>query len=206
MTLDLPGHGDAASIAATLPEMAELVLDALPREPLILGGYSFGGRVALHVALADASRLRGLVLVGASRGILDPRERAQRRARDEALADHLEAVGTEVFLGEWLAQPLFTTLGPLAETDTRSHDARGLAESLRRAGIGTQEWLGERLATLDVPTLAMAGELDAKFVAEARAIADTVARGRFTSIASAGHAAHLEQPEQVARAIENLAV
>jgi 2-succinyl-6-hydroxy-2,4-cyclohexadiene-1-carboxylate synthase len=203
LTLDLPGHGTASSISATLPETARLVLDALPREPVILGGYSFGARVALHVALADPSRLRSLIVLGASRGIVDANERAQRLARDEALAQHLEDVGAKVFLDEWLHQPLFSTLGPYAEPGTRSDDATGLAQGLRRAGTGTQEWLGERLRTLDVPTLALAGELDTKFVHEARAIADTVVQGRCATIPAAGHAAHLEQPELVARTIED---
>jgi 2-succinyl-6-hydroxy-2,4-cyclohexadiene-1-carboxylate synthase len=201
--LDLPGHGDAAQVSATLPEIAHLVLDALPREPVILGGYSFGARVALHVALADPTRLSALIVLGASRGIFDPDERTQRRRRDEALADHLSDVGTEVFLSEWLAQPIFATLGHHAESDTRSSDARGLAQSLRLAGTGTQEWLGDSFTSIDVATLALAGELDVKFVAEARAIAASMPKGTFVAITGAGHAAHLEQPELVARAIEN---
>ena len=48
----------------------------------------------------------------------------------------------------------------------------------------------------------LAGELDAKFVAEARDIATTLPRGSFAHIVGAGHAAHLELPEQVTRAIE----
>lgn len=203
LTVDLPGHGSAANLNGSLPEIALMVLDALPQEPIVLGGYSFGARVALHVALADPSRLRALVTLSASRGLPDAAQREERRRRDEALAAHLTDVGTEVFLSEWLSQPLFATLGPHAESDTRSHDATGLARSLRSAGTGTQEWLGERLAQLDVATLAMAGELDTKFVAEARAIADTLPRGTFAAIAGAGHAAHLEQPEEVARLIES---
>jgi len=203
LTLDLPGHGASAALAGSLWEIAELVLDALPREPLVLGGYSLGGRVALHVALSEPERLRALVVLGASRGIRDPYERAERRSRDDSLAAHVLDVGAEVFLQEWLDQPLFSTLGARGEPDTRSRDAAGLSTSLRSAGTGTQEWLEERLTSLDVVTLAMAGERDAKFVAEARAIAQTVPRGTFISISAAGHAAHLEQPEQVARAIEN---
>lgn len=202
LTLDLPGHGDAADLEASLADIADLVLDVLPDEALILGGYSFGARVALHVALADPSRLSHLVLLGASRGIEDPAERLQRRGRDEALAAHLDEVGTEVFLSEWLSQPLFETLGPNAESETRSLDAEGLSSSLRSAGTGTQQWLGGRLADLEVPTLTMAGALDVKFVAEARAIAEAVADGRCEVIPGAGHAAHLEQPELVAAAIE----
>ncbi|NNN07745.1 MAG: alpha/beta fold hydrolase [Acidimicrobiaceae bacterium] len=203
LTLDLPGHGTAATLEGSLPEIARLVLDVLPREPLVLGGYSFGARVALHVALAQPLRLTALVVLGASRGIEDTEQRADRRRRDESLANHLVDVGAEVFLSEWLAQPLFATLGPRSESDTRSHDAAGLARSLRGAGTGTQQWLGERLADLEVPTLALAGELDSKFVAEARAIADTLPFGSFATITGAGHAAHLEQPELVAREIED---
>jgi len=206
LTLDLPGHGGAADLDASLPHIAELVLDALPEGELALGGYSFGARVALHAALLDPGRCSHLLLLGASRGIADLDERAQRRRRDEALADHLENVGTEVFLNEWLSQPLFATLGPHAEADTRSLDAEGLAASLRSAGTGTQEWLGDSLAAVSTPTLAMAGELDAKFLAEARAIAEAVPHGRFVAIAGAGHAAHLEQPELVAAAIEDFLV
>jgi 2-succinyl-6-hydroxy-2,4-cyclohexadiene-1-carboxylate synthase len=202
MTLDLPGHGDAASISASLPEIAALVLDALPDEPLALGGYSFGGRVALHVALSAPLRLSALVVLGASRGIADPHERAERLVRDEALARRLDDVGAERFLREWIAQPLFARLGPRSEPESRSGDARGLADSLRRAGTGTQEWLGPQLADLAVPTLALAGDADTKFTAEARAIADTVVDGHFAAIEDAGHAAHLEQPERTAEAIE----
>ena len=71
------------------------------------------------------------------------------------------------------------------------------------AGTGTQEWLGDALSSIDVATLALAGELDVKFVAEARAIAASMPNGTFAAIIGAGHAAHLEQPEQVARAIED---
>jgi 2-succinyl-6-hydroxy-2,4-cyclohexadiene-1-carboxylate synthase len=202
LTLDLPGHGTAAHLSGGLAEIADLVVDALPGDRVVLGGYSFGARVALHVALRAPSRVSALVVLGASRGIRDADDRAQRRRHDDALAAHLLDVGTEVFLSEWLAQPLFSTLGSRAEADTRSHDAAGLAASLRAAGTGTQEWLGDSLTSLDVPTLAMAGELDTKFVAEARAIADSMPKARLITIAGAGHAAHLEQPELVARAIE----
>jgi 2-succinyl-6-hydroxy-2,4-cyclohexadiene-1-carboxylate synthase len=98
LTIDLPGHGENASIAASLTETADLLADVLPDEPFVLGGYSYGARVALHFALAHAPRVRGLVLLGATRGIEDPSERDARRRRDEELADRIEAMGTEAFL------------------------------------------------------------------------------------------------------------
>ena len=203
LTLDLPGHGENARITASLGETADLLAETLPDQPFVLGGYSLGARVALHFALAHPARVRQVVLLGASRGIEDLDQRAQRRLSDEALADRIEAVGTSIFLDEWLAQPMFASLplDPL-ERRARSSDPLGLASSLRRSGTGTQEWLGARLTTLDVPTFALAGEKDDKFLIEAGAIAHGVTRGELGVVAGAHHATHLERPELTARAIE----
>ncbi len=64
------------------------------------------------------------------------------------------------------------------ERGARSTDAAGMANSLRRAGTGTQRWLTPSVATLSMPVLTLAGERDLKFSLEAQAIADTVADGR----------------------------
>lgn len=201
-TLDLPGHGDAHEVRATLPEAADLVADALGEGPVDLGGYSFGARVALHVALAYPTRVRRLVLLGASRGIEDPLARAQRCEADERLARRIEEIGADAFLAEWLAQPLFATLGN-TDAATRSRNGDGLAASLRLAGTGTQAWLAPRLAELSMPVLALAGSLDAKFSDEARAIATAVPDGRVALVEGAGHAAHLEKPAACATLVED---
>ncbi len=203
LTIDLPGHGENASVTASLEETADLLVAALPDEPFTLAGYSFGARVALHVALAYPERLTRLVLFGATRGIEDPSDRSQRRQHDDLLASRIELIGVEQFLDEWLAQPLFSSLAPdPRERAARSHDPHGLAQSLRHAGTGTQTWLGERLGSLDVDTLALAGSLDIKFAREAAAIADSVPRGRFELVPGAGHAAHFERPAQAAALID----
>jgi 2-succinyl-6-hydroxy-2,4-cyclohexadiene-1-carboxylate synthase len=201
-TLDLPGHGEAHAVRATLTETADLVAQALGEEPIDLGGYSFGARVALHVALAHPTRVRRLVVLGASRGIEDPSTRAQRRESDEQLARRIEQIGADAFLAEWLAQPLFATLGDV-EAQTRSRDGAGLAASLRLAGTGTQAWLGPRLGELSMPILALAGSLDVKFTDEARAIAAATPRGLVALVEGAGHAAHLERPAECAALVED---
>lgn len=201
-TLDLPGHGDSSPEAGSLDDIADAIAQILPRAPVALGGYSLGARVAMHVALRHGGQINRLVLLGASRGIRDETERRQRRERDERLATRVEAVGAVAFLDEWLAQPLFATLSPdNAERASRSVDAAGMASSLRRSGTGTQQWLGVALGAVECPTLALAGSLDAKFAHEAEEIARAVPRGSFDLIADAGHAAHVEQPERVAKRI-----
>jgi len=202
LTLDLPGHGENASISASLDETATLLAEVLPDQPFMMGGYSMGGRVALHFALRFPERLTDLVLLSSTFGIRDDDERAARRQRDDVLADHVEAIGTESFLHEWLAQPMFAALpdDPL-ERAARSRDARGLANSLRHSGTGTQAWLGRQLEGCRVPALVVAGANDLKFVGEAKKIANTFAISTTSLVKDAGHAAHLEKPAAVAKIV-----
>ncbi len=203
LTLDLPGHGENATILASLDGTAVLLAEVLPDEPFTLGGYSFGARVALHFALHYPARVDRLVLLGASRGIEDPLDREERRRGDEALAERIELVGADAFLDEWLAREMFASLpDDPNERAARSSDAAGLAGSLRLAGTGTQRWLNPELRSLSTPTLALAGALDQKFRLEATAIADQVLDGRAEFVADAHHAAHLEQPERCASIVQ----
>jgi pimeloyl-ACP methyl ester carboxylesterase len=142
------------------------------------------------------------VLIGATAGIADPGERAARREADGALADEIERDGVEAFAARWAAQPLFAgqpeAVARAAHADRLRNAPAGLAASLRGVGTGTMAPLGDRLAELDMPVLALAGERDAKFRAEAEKVARGVPDGRVEVIAGAGHAAHLEAPEAVA--------
>lgn len=202
LTIDLPGHGENASVQASLEETADLLADVLPKEPFILGGYSLGGRVALHVALRHPERLSRLALLSATAGIADNEERRARRARDEILATRIETIGTDRFLDEWLAQPMFATLAPDAlERRARSSSAEGLATSLRLSGTGTQAPLGVQLGALTMPVAAVAGARDAKFVLEAERLGSFIRDAKVDLVPDAGHAAHLERPEACATAL-----
>jgi 2-succinyl-6-hydroxy-2,4-cyclohexadiene-1-carboxylate synthase len=188
---DQPGHGSRAGARADLPTSADRLA---PLGPAAFVGYSMGARIALHLALRHPDAVTGLVLLGGTAGIDDEGERAARRHADEVLADRLEAVGTDAFLDEWLAQPLFAGL-PEDGRGARSSDASGMAWSLRLAGTGTQEPLWDRLGELAVPVLVVAGERDAKFRALAERLAEGIPDAELAIVPDAGHAAHLERPE-----------
>lgn len=202
MALDLPGHGVESDRRANLPETAVWIESQLRDEHFDLGGYSMGGRVALHVALRAPTRVRRLVLISTTRGIEDENERAQRRSADADRAQHLRTVGVAQFLDEWLALPLFATLphDPL-ERSLRAHDAEGLASSLELAGTGTQAWLGERVHELTMPVLVIAGARDQKFVTEARELAAALPNAELAIAPNVGHAVQLEVPEWCARRV-----
>jgi 2-succinyl-6-hydroxy-2,4-cyclohexadiene-1-carboxylate synthase len=200
LTIDLPGHGENAEVSANLTETAELLADLLPREPLVIAGYSMGSRVALHFALQFPERVRGIATIGTTRGIQNPAERAARRERDEQLASRIRAIGFAAFLTEWRSQEMFAQL-PIESPESRSHSAEGLARALEHLGTGTQEWLGEKIGNITVPFTTLAGTLDTKFATEAAAIAETVPEGTCWLIENALHPAHLEKPDVAATLI-----
>jgi 2-succinyl-6-hydroxy-2,4-cyclohexadiene-1-carboxylate synthase len=161
-------------------------------------GYSMGGRIALHVALASPGRVERLVVVGATGGIDDPVDRATRRASDEGLAAMAERVGVAAFLDHWLAQPLFATLPPEGQGRAArlANSPELLANHLRRLGTGSQEPLWPRLAELAMPVLVVVGERDAKFTALGnRLVAAIGDNAALAVVPDAGHACHLERPE-----------
>lgn len=202
VAVDLPGHGNAPPPTdSDLWESAERLVDAGGAATYI--GYSMGGRVSLHAALAHPERVRALVLIGATAGIDDVDERLARRAADERLADHIEAVGVDTFIDEWLGTALFAGLTKqTALRDDRLRNTAGaLAASLRATGTGTQEPLWERLGEIAVPVLVLAGEYDTKFRSTGERMAGLLTTPTFEVIAGAGHSVHLEQPEATAAAV-----
>jgi 2-succinyl-6-hydroxy-2,4-cyclohexadiene-1-carboxylate synthase len=200
--VDAPGHGRSSTFHAGLRTGARLIADQGGRAAYL--GYSMGGRLALHLALAYPELVDRLVLIGATAGIEDPGERAARQEADEAMAQRLECDGVEAFVETWLDQPLFAGLAPWARfrDERRENTVEGLAESLRQAGTGAQDPLWDRLHRLDMPVLVTAGERDAKFAALAHRLAGSIgANAEVAIIEGAGHAVHLERPAEFIAAL-----
>jgi len=198
---DLPGHGNAAARPASFAACTGYVR-ALGGERFALAGYSMGGRIALHAALALGDRLDRLVLIGASPGIADPAERAARRAADDALADRIEAIGVEAFAREWAELPLWEgqpeRVRAAAFADRLRNTPSGLAAALRGLGTGVMEPLWDALPSLGVPVTLAVGERDERFRAIAERMAARLPRAEIVVVSGAGHAAQLEQPAAVA--------
>ena len=201
--VDAPGHGGSPDGARSLWECADDV--SVAAGPGVLVGYSMGARMALHCVLAHPHRWHGLVLVSGTAGIDDNAERAARRSDDERLADRIEAIGVERFLDEWLALPLFDGLSPtMADRGDRLRNtSRGLADSLRHAGTGTQEPLWNRLEEISVPVLVVTGERDAKFTDIGRRLARGIDGALLVVVPDAGHTVHLERPDEFAGALSD---
>jgi 2-succinyl-6-hydroxy-2,4-cyclohexadiene-1-carboxylate synthase len=171
-------------------------------EGAVLAGYSLGGRLALRAALRDAGRYAGVVTVGASAGLEAPGTRAARAEADAKLAGWMETQPIEEIVAIWERQPLFAdqpdALVEAQRPGRLIQDPRGLATLLRTAGQGVLEPVWQRLHTLDLPLLAVAGSVDDRYAQAARRMARAAPRGRAAIVEGAGHAAHLQRPRAVA--------
>ena len=205
LALDLRGHGAHGDRRPI--DFEACVADVLACAPgrFSLCGYSMGGRLALHVALAEPGRVGRLALIGANPGIEDPVRRAERREADERLADRIEREDDiEQFADAWRGQPLFSGdpawVAAAAREDYRRNRPAALAAALRGIGTGVMDPLWGRLAELRVPVLVVVGERDPRYREIGERLAQTVADGRVV-VLPGGHAVHLESPAEVADAI-----
>jgi 2-succinyl-6-hydroxy-2,4-cyclohexadiene-1-carboxylate synthase len=196
--VDLPGHGLSDDDRLDIDLAGTPLCELAGRGTYI--GYSMGGRFGLVAALADPRAVERLVLVGATPGIDDHRERADRRHADAERADRIERTGVDAFLDEWLAAPLFATLPPERRglEHRRRNTAGGLASSLRAAGTGSQTPLWNDLDRITIPVLVLAGALDTKFTDIGERMTERLPNATFAPVPDAGHAAHSEQPEATA--------
>jgi 2-succinyl-6-hydroxy-2,4-cyclohexadiene-1-carboxylate synthase len=226
MVLFIPGfmqRGDAwRPVAELLPErypstlldhsehsfegrMREIFEHAGAADAPVLAGYSLGGRLALRAALRWPESFSAVVLVGSTAGIEEGPVRAGRVEADEKLASWMEAMPIEDIVALWERQPLFADQSDQLVEAQRpgrlSHDPRSLALLLRTAGQGTLEPVWHELPRLELPLLAIAGARDDGYSAAAKRMAKAAPRARAAIVAEAGHAPHLQQPEEVARLI-----
>ena len=208
LTIDILGHGRSASPAdpkrySMAQVAADIVglLDGWSLDQTALLGYSMGGRLALYLACHNPARFSQLILESSSPGLATEAERTARRQRDDTLAAWIEANGIEAFVRRWESLPLWASQQQLGEdVRLRLHQQRlqnnpvGLANSLRGMGTGAQPSLWQKLPTLAMPTLLIAGELDSKFVAINQQMVSQLNNGRLHIIPQAGHMTHLERP------------
>jgi 2-succinyl-6-hydroxy-2,4-cyclohexadiene-1-carboxylate synthase len=204
---DIRGHGTAsAATPVNLPSViADLAALTGDSETFTLAGYSMGGRLAMHAAVALAPRVDRLVLIGASPGLEHATERAARAHADERLAGEIETMTIEAFTTRWAQTPVLADqparVRAAVDADRRRNTPHGLARALRGLGTGALPSLWDRLPQLDVPVELIVGDRDQKFRATAERMAAALPDARVHVVAGAGHAVHLEEPAAVAAII-----
>jgi pimeloyl-ACP methyl ester carboxylesterase len=196
VALDLPGHGRStgpgqASIAAYAGAVAALA-DALGLGEAVLVGHSMGGGIALHLALSQPARVRGLVLLSTTARLFVAPGLLQQLVDDPAAARR------------WIVE-----MGYGPQTTRRMLDlgtaqlARVDPAVLHGDFVACSAFdVRPRLAEVRAPALVACGAEDRltppKYV---RALAEGLANARFELIPAAGHMLPMEAPAAVAELV-----
>jgi pimeloyl-ACP methyl ester carboxylesterase len=194
------------------------VLDAfeLPRAWLV--GHSWGGHLALHLAIAHPERLLGVVCVGtvgAYADVFDEQDANLRRGLSRQDVDRLDEIEARRRGGEVTEEELVERFGIVwpqyfavreRASPSPSHvgvDAsigvnRSLAEHFER------QTLVHGLPRVRLPVLFVHGELDPDPVRSAVDTAALIPGARVELIADCGHFPWLERPGEVARHVATM--
>jgi len=163
-------------------------------EPAVLVGNSFGGHVALRIALETPELCRGLVLAGAS-GLIEKSMVSDIQVRPSR---------------EWLTRKigeLFHDHSNMRPADIdRAHrelsDRGGARAMVKLSRSARRDHLGDRIAQIDRPTLILWGRQDIVTPPEAAEDFNRMIRGsRLVWLDRCGHAPMIERPDQFAEAL-----
>ena len=208
---DLRGHGRSARPtdpdAYTFELMAGDVValaDSLGWDRFVLLGHSMGGAVAQFVALDRPERLTGLVLASTFHGpvpgitmdLVELGRWVVREAGMTGLADALDARRNDSPESIAAFERLQEVIPGYAEQSRARLEAKSpdMWMALAPRFVDQPDRL-ERLATVDIPTAVIVGELDNTMGDDCARIAKTIPGSTLTVIAGAGHMPQLERPE-----------
>ncbi len=180
-------RGDDCSIQGVARLTADFLRDYLD-EPAVLVGNSFGGHVALRVALEQPDLVRGLTLAGSS-GLIE-----------KSLVSDIQIRPSKEWLRRKIGE-LFHDQSLMREEDLeRAHreltDRGGARAMVKLSRSARRDHLGDKITQIQVPTLLLWGREDIVTPPEAAEGFHRMIRGsRLVWFENCGHAPMIERPE-----------
>jgi pimeloyl-ACP methyl ester carboxylesterase len=207
---DLRGHGNSPvpdgvyTMDAMADDVVELFETLEIAGPVVVGGLSMGGYVALSLVARYPTRVRALMLMDTRAGADTP-EAAQGR---DASAKAVLAADSATPVVDAMLPRLFCKL-TLEQHPERVEPMRAIMQRISPQGIaGALRGMACRpdrrgdLPKIAVPTLVLVGEEDVITPpAEAKAMAESIPNARLELIPHAGHMAPYENPSVANAAI-----
>jgi pimeloyl-ACP methyl ester carboxylesterase len=202
----LAPHFGVEQSTFTVEQMASDVVALLDylqiEEPVVLGGLSMGGYVAMALARQYPERVRALILAD-TRGEADSDE---ARANRNRLIEKAHDEGAGAVWNAMKGKMFSPTTGETSESHSFA-DATAAQQSTAQV-VGALQALRDRpdahtaLATLNIPSLVLVGADDAITTPElAQALVNTLPQAKLVTIADAGHLSNLEKPQQFNAAV-----
>lgn len=184
---------DARVMMSPKPSLSDSVADILARAPatFALVGTSYGGNLALEIALAAPERVTALWLMGC-----DP---AAPQTGGPDLASGLEATPDAVF--DILAGLVvhLEAAGSAVAFQEMAQAVGGTAGAAQARALGARADITARLGELKMPVLAVWGAEDALVpAAVGRKLAEALPNAQFHQLAGCGHLPTLEKPAESA--------
>lgn len=205
IAVDLPGHGKTNVHGAITDYSMEAFARSFPKfvrnigltKPALIG-YSMGGRLALFLSAYVKNLWSALILESATPGLMQEKQRVERRAKDGKLIRKLEKGNLENFLEDWYQQPLFKTIKKSKSFNALmnqrlNNDTEELIKSLKMMGLGVQPSLWNACASINMPVLLLAGEFDRKFSNIIKDMKKLNQDFDLAFVKNAGHNVHVEQ-------------
>ena len=206
IAVDLPGHGKTVvygpimdyAMETFAKTFAQFVRTINLDHPALVG-YSMGGRNALFLTSYFKNLWSAAIFESATPGLMQEKQRVERRAKDDKLIKKLEKDNLDVFLDEWYDQPLFRSIKKIKNYDSliesrRNNNPQELIKSLKMMGVGVQPSLWNACATINIPILLLAGEFDRKFCNIMQDMRNVNSDFELKIVENAGHNVHVEQP------------
>lgn len=203
ITPDLRGHGRTGPTAppydmALFADDCVRLLDHLVlEEPVVIGGLSMGGYVALELCRRHPDRVAGLILASTRAGADSEdgkagRDQAAATAKDQGVAAIVEGMLPKLLAPATAAeQPELVEYVRDMMMETSVDGVVGALAAMRDRVDSTGD-----LAGFDVPALVLHGAEDQLIpVSEAELLAASLPQSDLVVIPGAGHLPNLEQPD-----------
>jgi 2-succinyl-6-hydroxy-2,4-cyclohexadiene-1-carboxylate synthase len=208
IAIDLPGHGKTEVIGEdvgygfinTAIGIIAL-LDSLGIDRCAMAGYSFGGRLALYLALAFPDRFEKVMLESTSPGLKTEIDRQSRIIQDWQVIDRLETDNFDNFVWDWYRQSIFIGIEnhpnfeDLIQRRITINQPNNLIKSIENAGLGMQPYLGDRLKVHTQPISLIVGALDQKFVSINQEVNQECLLTTLKIVPNCSHNVHFQQPQ-----------
>ncbi len=200
---DLPGYGGSPEPAGgTLADFVEPVANLCGGRPSHIVGVSFGALTAIALARQTPGLVRSLVLADATLGRAHLPETERRAWLDGRMALGTALASSAVERARQIAAPGADDriVAEIARHMRRARPEGYHAVAQAIASTDAEPWL----SALDIPTLVVYGEHDA---VTGRTVSETIAAripgAQIMRLVGAGHAPHVERPEEFGLSIRD---